>query len=73
MDCEGVQLPRLGLIQVRDVHRNIFLFRTGWNHRLLHEGGLKVNCLIYVCQIENSFDTHQASFLNRGSWRTRQS
>ena len=41
VDTEGVQLPTLGLIQVRTEDRNVYLFRTGRNRSLLTKGRLK--------------------------------
>ena len=38
---QGVQLPVLGLIQVKTVQNDIFIFRTGRNQKLFVEGRLK--------------------------------
>ncbi len=40
VDFEGVQLVRLGLVQVRTMEGDIYLFRTGRNPELLRQGGL---------------------------------
>jgi len=41
VDCEGVQLPTLGLVQVKAQDNQIYLFRTGINAKLFIQGGLK--------------------------------
>jgi hypothetical protein len=41
MDCEGIQLPVLGLLQVKSADNKIYLFRTGINRKLFSDGGLK--------------------------------
>jgi hypothetical protein len=41
VDCEGIQLPVLGLVQVKSADHKIYLFRTGINRRLFSDGGLK--------------------------------
>ena len=41
VDMEGIQLPKLGLVQVKAPDKNIYLFRTGINPNLFQQGGLK--------------------------------
>ena len=41
VDFEGIQLARLGLVQIKAPDKKIYLFRTGINRRLFEEGGLK--------------------------------